>query len=210
MKLFLLGTAGYHPNDCRQTSCMLIPECGIMLDAGTGAYRAARLLPGDELDVFLTHAHLDHVVGLTYLLEAGRIHPMRRITVHGLAKTLAAIDEHLLDEVLFPKRPPFELRPLAEMSLAWRRRPVDVVPAGPSGRQHRVPARLARSCDGLRHRHDGHGRRGLCRAGPRSRSSGPRVLSFRRRGGLRPADRSQPAETASPSWPASPVSAVFC
>ena len=116
MKLILLGTAGYHPNDRRHTLCMVIPECGIMLDAGTGAFRAARYLETPDLDIFLTHAHLDHVVGLTYLLDLVRVHPLRSTTVHGLAGTLEAIDTHLFANVMFPKRPQFNLLPLAEGS----------------------------------------------------------------------------------------------
>ena len=50
MRLVVLGTAGYHPNDWRHTLCMMIPELGIMLDAGTGAYRAVRHLQTPELD----------------------------------------------------------------------------------------------------------------------------------------------------------------
>ena len=56
MKIILLGTTGYHPNDRRHTPCMLIPEHGVMLDAGTGMYRAERFLQTPELDIFLTHA----------------------------------------------------------------------------------------------------------------------------------------------------------
>jgi len=113
MRLVLLGTAGYHPNDRRHTLCLLIPEQGIMLDAGTGVYRIARYLETAELDIFLTHAHLDHVVGLTYFLGVARLHPLERITVHGDAEKLAAIDQYLFHEALFPKKPPFEFRPLA-------------------------------------------------------------------------------------------------
>jgi len=113
MKLVLLGTTGYHPNDRRHTPCMVIPECGVMLDAGTAMYRAGRYLETAELDIFLTHAHLDHVVGLTYLFSVMREHPLDRITVHGDAAALAAIDRHMFCEVLFPKRPPYESRPLA-------------------------------------------------------------------------------------------------
>ena len=39
MKLVLLGTTGYHANDRRQTACMLLPEIGVMFDAGTALYR---------------------------------------------------------------------------------------------------------------------------------------------------------------------------
>ena len=113
MRLVILGTAGYHPNDRRQTLCMLLPQCGIMLDAGTGFYRAAAHLETPELDIFLTHAHLDHVIGLTYLLEMALVHPLGRVTVHGQAEKLAAIDAHLFAEALFPRRPDMEMRPLA-------------------------------------------------------------------------------------------------
>jgi len=113
MKLVLLGTSGYHPSQRRHTPCILIPECGIMLDAGTGMFRAARYLQSGELDIFLTHAHLDHVIGLSYLFSVLYEHPLDRVTVHAAAEKLAAIDEHLFSEHLFPKRPPYESRPLA-------------------------------------------------------------------------------------------------
>jgi ribonuclease Z len=114
MKLVLLGTGGYHPNQHRHTLCMMIPGCGIMLDAGTAMFRAAEYLEGRELDIFLTHAHLDHVVGLTYLFSVLYLHPLDRITIHGDPQKLAAIDQHMFSEHLFPKRPPYELRGLAE------------------------------------------------------------------------------------------------
>lgn len=113
MKLILLGTTGYHPNERRHTPCMMIPECGVMLDAGTAMFRAARFLQTSELDVFLTHAHLDHVIGLTYLFSLVYVHPLDRITVHGAEEKLAAIEEHMFCEQLFPQRPPYESRPLA-------------------------------------------------------------------------------------------------
>ncbi len=119
MRLVLLGTTGYHPSDRRHTPCMMLPQCGIMLDAGTAMFRAAAYLETRELDIFLTHAHLDHVIGLTYLFSLLYVHPLDRITVHGDPQKLAAIDEHMFSEHLFPKKPPYELRPLAgEVSLS--------------------------------------------------------------------------------------------
>jgi ribonuclease Z len=113
MRLVLLGTTGYHPNDRRHTPCMVVPEHGIVFDAGTAMYRLARYLETPEIDIFLTHCHLDHVVGLSYLFDVLYEHPLRRVTVHGDPRKLAAIDEHLFAEALFPKKPPFESRPLA-------------------------------------------------------------------------------------------------
>jgi ribonuclease BN (tRNA processing enzyme) len=118
MRLVLLGTTGYHPNDCRETACYLIPEAGVMLDAGTGLYRAAGRLQTPELDIFLTHAHLDHVVGLTFLFNVARAHPLREVRVHATPEKLAAIEEHLLAPAIFPVRLPCRFVPLRETPLA--------------------------------------------------------------------------------------------
>ena len=114
MKLVPLGTTGYHPNELRQTACYLLPESGAMFDAGTGVHRLAKHLVGDELDLFLSHAHLDHIIGLTFLLETFHQRPMRRATVHGEPKKLSAIRDHLFHVDLFPVAIDVEWRPLAE------------------------------------------------------------------------------------------------
>lgn len=119
MKLILLGTTGYHPNEQRETPCLLIPETGVMLDAGTAIYRAGRLLETSTLDIFLTHAHLDHVIGLTYLFNVARMHPLEHIRVYGEEPKLQAIQEHLLAPAIFPAKPPCEFIPLCgEVALA--------------------------------------------------------------------------------------------
>ena len=102
MKLVLLGTTGYHPNDERQTACFMLPELGIVLDAGTAMYRVRDHLVTPELDIFLTHAHLDHVIGLTYLFDVVQGKDIRRVTVHGAPEKLAAVRTHLFAEPLFP------------------------------------------------------------------------------------------------------------
>ena len=112
MQLHLLGTTGYHPNDLRHTACMMLPECGVILDAGTGMFRARDLLQTDTLDIFLTHTHLDHVIGLTFLLDVLFEKEMKRVEVHGESEKLTAVDEHLFSEFLFPVRPQFSWRPL--------------------------------------------------------------------------------------------------
>jgi len=98
MKLVLLGTSGYHPTEKAHTACLLLPACGVMLDAGTGMFRAARFLERPALDIFLSHAHLDH---------------------HAEADKLAAVREHLFHERLFPGWPGMELCELgAEVKLS--------------------------------------------------------------------------------------------
>jgi ribonuclease BN (tRNA processing enzyme) len=113
MKLVLLGTTGYHPNDRRQTACLMIPEAGVVLDAGTAMYRVGDRLTTDTLDIFLTHAHLDHVVGLTYLFDVLNGRKMQRVTAHAMTDKLAAIEQHLFAGAIFPVKPPCEFRPLA-------------------------------------------------------------------------------------------------
>jgi ribonuclease BN (tRNA processing enzyme) len=112
MKLVLLGTTGYHPNDLRQTACFMLPELGIVLDAGTGFYRVRDYLETPTLDVFLSHAHLDHVVGLTYLFDVLHQRPLERVTIRGEAAKLASVQQHLLNESLFPAPLPCEFQPL--------------------------------------------------------------------------------------------------
>jgi ribonuclease BN (tRNA processing enzyme) len=112
MKLLLLGTAGYHPSESRQTACLMLPEAGMVLDAGTGFFRVRQHLRTPTLDILLTHAHLDHVVGLSYLLSTAWEKQLSRITVHGDACKLTAIREHLLAEALFPAPLPCEWEPL--------------------------------------------------------------------------------------------------
>jgi len=114
MRLIPLGTTGYHPNDLRQTACYLLPTSGTVFDAGTGMYRLTKCLERDELDIFLSHAHLDHVVGLTFLLETQFLRPLKRLTVHGAAAKLAAVREHLFHTDLFPVPIDVEWRPLPE------------------------------------------------------------------------------------------------
>lgn len=112
MKLVLLGTTGYHPNDSRQTACLMLPELGLVLDAGTAMYRVRDYLCTDRLDIFLTHAHLDHIVGLTFLLDVLYERKVDPVTVYAAAKKLAAIDQHLLAPDLFPVKLPCHYQPI--------------------------------------------------------------------------------------------------
>ncbi len=108
MRLTFLGTGGYHPNERRHTASVLLPDAGIALDAGTGFFRVQERLKTDTLDVFLTHAHLDHVCGLTFFLVPVLRGDVQAVRVHGTKETLAAVRTHLFAEPLFPVEPPYE------------------------------------------------------------------------------------------------------
>lgn len=117
MKLVLLGTTGYHPCEQRHTACLMLPELGVVLDAGTAMFRVRDYLLTNELAIYLTHAHLDHVIGLTYLFDIfqGRPGPTRAV-VYAAAEKQAALEQHLFAAALFPVRPPCEFRTLEGVS----------------------------------------------------------------------------------------------
>lgn len=118
MRVVLLGTGGYHPSEDRHTACVMLPHAGIVLDAGTGAFRIQRHIATRELDVFLSHAHLDHVVGLTYLLAPLALKQIDAIRVHATAAVIDALQQHLFATAVFPVMPEFDFRPLAGSSLS--------------------------------------------------------------------------------------------
>lgn len=112
MKIVLLGTGGYHPSEARHTACLMLPVAGIVLDAGSAMFRVAERLVTTELDVLLSHAHLDHVEGLTYLLDVRNQRPLDRVTVHAERDKIEVIRNHLFSNLLFPVEPSFELAEL--------------------------------------------------------------------------------------------------
>ncbi len=67
MKLVVLGSNGFRPNDLGHSACYAIPELGLTLDAGTGLYRMVDHLHDLKFDVYLTHDHPDHTWGLAYV-----------------------------------------------------------------------------------------------------------------------------------------------
>lgn len=112
MKLLFLGTAGYHPSETRHTSCLMLPEIGVVLDAGSGMFRVRDRLATKTLDIFLSHAHLDHIWGVSFLFDTCYGKDLERVTVHAEEAKLAALQSHLLAEVLFPAKLPFIASPL--------------------------------------------------------------------------------------------------
>lgn len=113
MRVQVLGTGGYHPNERRHTACILLPELGVVFDAGTSVFRLPERLKTPEIQLFLTHSHLDHIVGLTYLLVPLAKGTITRVEVHGTPRTLAAVRQHLFAEPVFPVLPNYEWRELA-------------------------------------------------------------------------------------------------
>jgi len=112
MRVLFLGTGGYHPNERRHTACIMLPESGILFDAGTSFFRVSEHLATDEVDIFLSHAHLDHIIGLTYFLVPLLKGDVKQARVHGTGATLEAVRNHLFAEAVFPVLPNYDFRPL--------------------------------------------------------------------------------------------------
>ena len=121
-----LGTNGFIPSFNRQTMSFLVLNESemLLLDAGTGVARLLEphivdlMKPYDCLNVILSHYHLDHVVGLSFLLGAwtrGRV----RIYAPGQPFVEAAPQE-VLNGLLQP--------PLFPLTLREFPMPVEVVP----------------------------------------------------------------------------------
>jgi ribonuclease BN (tRNA processing enzyme) len=67
MKITFLGTNGWYDTAIGNTICVLIEtdERYIILDAGFGFYKARELIKKEKpVDLFISHLHLDHIIGL--------------------------------------------------------------------------------------------------------------------------------------------------
>jgi ribonuclease BN (tRNA processing enzyme) len=86
----------------------MLPESGVILDAGTSFFRVAGRLQTDSVQIFLTHAHLDHIAGLTFFLVPLLRGTVKRARLYGTTRTLDAVRQHLFAEPVFPILPTFE------------------------------------------------------------------------------------------------------
>jgi ribonuclease BN (tRNA processing enzyme) len=111
----ILGASGGIGQGLRTTS--LLVNGHILVDAGTGVgdLTLAELMQIDQ--VFLTHAHLDHIACLPFLADAVGLARPAPIRVRALAATLEALRQHILNDVIWPDftRIPSPARPCLEL-----------------------------------------------------------------------------------------------
>ncbi len=100
MEIRVLGSCGSRLGGC-QTSSFLI-NGRLLLDAGT----IASVLSLEEQiaveDVLLTHAHLDHVADLPFLIDNVMIRRAAPLRVWAPAPVLQALQDHLFNDILWP------------------------------------------------------------------------------------------------------------
>jgi ribonuclease BN (tRNA processing enzyme) len=126
LRLVPLGTNGFIPTQGRMTMSFLLVAPGegaLLLDAGTGVARLlepavrAELAEIERLDILLTHYHLDHVVGLSFLPAVASD---LRLRIHAPAPPLTAFGSEALDRLIAP--------PLFPIGIHRWPMPVEIVP----------------------------------------------------------------------------------
>ncbi len=84
----------------------MVPRMGIWM------FRAGDQLQTDTLDIFLSHAHLDHVVGLTFLFDVLWQREMEHVRVHAEPEKIDTLQRNLFAPLLFPVAPPIQWCPI--------------------------------------------------------------------------------------------------
>lgn len=116
VKVTILGSRGSIPVSGKSfrhyggaTCCVLVQSASgaVILDAGTGLLELMHHLHGEEtLPLFLTHAHLDHVLGLTMFPAAFRTGA--RIDIYGSPRSGLSVQEQIrtvMSPPLWPVEP---------------------------------------------------------------------------------------------------------
>ena len=91
MKIIFLGTNGWYDSPTGNTVCILIEtdEASILLDAGNGLYKADRYIGLDKpVHLFISHTHLDHIIGLHIL---NKFKFKQGLTIHTQPGTATAL-----------------------------------------------------------------------------------------------------------------------
>ena len=104
---------GYHPTESAHTACYMIPDLGVVFDIGTGFHRVPKNVKTDSLDIFLSHAHTDHVAGIPSINELTQITQCKKVRVYGEKETLEAV-ELLTKPPFFPIQINIEYVPLKD------------------------------------------------------------------------------------------------
>ena len=94
MKIVFLGTSGWYDTKTGNTTCILIETKKeyIILDAGNGFYKIDRYIRAKKpIYLFLSHFHLDHIVGLHILNKfnfSQGIHIFGQLGTKNILKTI--------------------------------------------------------------------------------------------------------------------------
>lgn len=100
MEIKVLGCSGGVGPELRTTSLLIGDR--ILLDAGTGVCDLDSEQMAALTDIFLTHSHLDHVVGCAFIADNRLSCVASTLVLHAPEATLSALRDHLFNWVLWP------------------------------------------------------------------------------------------------------------
>jgi len=104
MQIRVLGCSGSIAAGSRTTSFLVGDN--VLIDAGTGVGDLSLDAMARIDHIFVSHSHLDHVLAIGLLADSvTRLRKAQErppIQVHGLAPTLAALRQHILNGVIWP------------------------------------------------------------------------------------------------------------
>ena len=131
MKLRVLGCSGGIGGRHLRTTSFLVDH-DILIDAGSGVAElsVAELAAIDH--VFLTHAHLDHILALPLMIDAVADRRARPLIVHAIPEVLEALRRHIFNWAIWPD---FTQLPDAENPFV-RFQPLDIGSAVSLGERH--------------------------------------------------------------------------
>jgi len=93
MKIHFLGTNGWYDTETGNTVCILIDtdKYYLILDAGNGIYKLDRFIKEDKpIYLFLSHFHLDHIIGLHIL---NKFHFRQGLRIYGQKRTRSILNQ---------------------------------------------------------------------------------------------------------------------
>jgi ribonuclease BN (tRNA processing enzyme) len=122
MKITFLGTNGWYDTNTGNTICTLIEtkSCYIILDAGNGIYKADRYIKkAKPVYLFLSHFHLDHIIGLHILLKF----KFSSLNIFGQPGTSKIVPEFIGDIFSVPpNKLPYKCK-IADVGEGWHNEP---------------------------------------------------------------------------------------
>lgn len=100
MKLRVLGCSGGIGGNLRTTSMLL--DHDVLIDAGTGVgdLSLAEMVVIDH--VFVTHAHLDHIVSIPLMLDSVGMMRSKPLIVHATVEVIEILKQHIFNWKIWP------------------------------------------------------------------------------------------------------------
>ena len=74
----------------------------------------------DITTIWLTHSHLDHILDIAYILDSYFSGRKRTLTICGLPETLHALQEHFLNDIIWPDFSKIPMGDGKEMALTYK------------------------------------------------------------------------------------------